>query len=256
MKITVRNTVSRGIAGLCLAGGTLLVVPACSSEAGSAALQVGSGSLALPLTTRVNASTYRLDASIYIQGPTFTVASTSTDPGEDVLRVALQTGQYSAILSSWSLEKQQEDGSFAPVQATLLSNPSPSFAIENGTTTTISFRFRTDGVTVQIGQGNLLVNVGVDEVAPACTPLGTDCAPGSWCPPPQLTGAPVACVAAGAVEIGQACGAPGDCMANASCLDVGAGPVCVALCTTSALGESCESGGICQVTETGYGVCR
>ncbi len=257
MKIAARSMISRSFARICLCAGALLTTSACSSE-GSAppALQVGSGSLAMPLITTVDASTYRLDASIFIQGPTFTIVSTTADPGEDVLRVALQTGQYTAFLQSWALQKQQGDGSFAPVQATLVSSPSPGFSIDNGATTTISFDFQTDGVVVKIGQGNLLVNVGVEEIPPVCTPLGTDCAPGFWCPPPELTGAPVACVTAGAVEVGQPCAAPSDCVANASCLDVGAGPVCVALCATSALGEACESGGTCQTSEAGYGVCR
>lgn len=256
MKIAVRSTISRSFACICLATGALLVTSACSGEGAPPAPRVGSGSLAMPLTTTVNASTYRLDASIFIQGPTYTVVSTTTDPAEDVLRVALQTGQYSAFLSGWTLQKQKDDGSFAPVQATLVSNQFPSFSIDNGATTTISFQFQTDGVVVEIGQGNLLVNVGVEEIAPLCAPLGTDCAPGSWCPPPELTGAPIACVVAGAVEVGQPCAAPGDCVANASCLDVGAGPVCIALCPSSAPGEPCDSGGTCQTSEAGYGICR
>jgi hypothetical protein len=173
-----------------------------------------------------------------------------------VLRASLQSGSYFAGLSSWSLEKQRADGTFAPVQALLASSSFVTFAIENGTTTTISFKFQTDGIIVEIGRGDLVVDVDVEEVPPVCAPLGSGCADGAWCPPPELTGTAIACAVAGPVAVGEPCNAPTDCVANATCIDPGEGPVCAALCASSAFGVACDSGGTCEAAGMTYGVCR
>jgi len=130
------------------------------------------------------------------------------------------------------------------------------FSISNGTTTTLVYRFETDGVIVIVGAGELRVKVAVDEVAPPCTPFGTDCGEGTWCAPTGLTCAALACIASGTVAIGEPCSAPADCVASSSCIDLGEGPVCTELCPSSHFGEPCESGGTCNGATPDYGVCR
>jgi hypothetical protein len=143
------------------------------------------------------------------------------------------------------------------VQATLVSGPTSSFQVFNGTTTTISYRFQTEGTIVTVGQGAVDVTVDVTEVAPACTPFGADCAAGSWCAPSELTGSQLACITGGSVAPGELCTDVTSCVSGASCFELGSSPaVCVALCPSSELGQPCPSGGICEAAGTTYGLCR
>jgi hypothetical protein len=228
----------------------------CGGEAattGAAADPVGR--ISLPLTATVDDHQYRLD-NVYIQiyGPQYATltSSGSTDP---TLNASLQTGDYQAYLYSWTLERDDGSGNFAAVRADLISSTAAGFSIYNGSTTTIGYQFRTDGAIVTIGQGQLRVAISVDEIAPVCTPLGSDCGDGAWCPPTGLTGAPLACRSAGTVALGSSCAGPADCVANTACIDSGAGPVCAALCSSSDFDAPCVSGGTCQRATVDYGVC-
>lgn len=244
-----------------LAALLLAMIPAgCETARGSDDDQPRSelGAVTLPLTTQVNGHAYRLrDALVYISGPVFTQLWDSGDTTQNVLSATLVTGDYSGYLfSGWTLERDDGAGGFARVNAELVSSPSVAFSIQNGATSTISYTFRTDGVIVKVGSGALRVTATVDEVAAACTPFAADCATGSWCPPTSLTGAPRACVAAGATPLGSPCASPLECVANASCIDVGGGPVCASLCPPSAFDGPCEGGGTCAPVGVEYGVCR
>lgn len=233
----------------------------CSAEPGSEAEPVARGSVNLPLLTTVNGSTYRLSgATIELRGPVYpyyVYLSGSDDPSETALSTTLATGTYEASLfSSWTLQKLATDGTFQPVRATLRSSPYAVVAVFNGTTSTLSYEFETDGVIVTVGQGDLDVVIDVDEIAAACTPLGSSCGEGLWCPPPDLTGAPLACHAAGSVAIGGDCHDTSSCVANAACFDLGSGSVCAALCGALDIGLPCASGGVCQAAGGSYGICR
>jgi hypothetical protein len=234
-----------------------VVATGCVEQPEDRAAETGGGTVSVPLVTTTNGHVYRLsNAVVFIFGPytTFTLTS-SDDPNETVLSQALSTGRYQSFLQSWTLEKQGPDGAFHPVQATLISSPS-SFDVFNGATTTISYEFASDGSIIRIGSGNLQVAVNVTETSPVCTPFGAECGAGNWCPPTELTGTVPACYPAGSIEIGQPCDAPTSCIAGASCFDLGTAPICAALCSDSAFGESCASGGICEPRGVSYGVCR
>jgi hypothetical protein len=262
------NTLVRNIALIvCVA-----VASACSSGGPRGARPEQVGTLSMPLSTVANGSTYVLtNASVQVTsygtccGPIATLSS-GADPGTRTLSIALPTGHYTATLNTcyyyypyncWTLDRIDAQGNLQPVVATLQSSASQDFTIDNGTTTTITYTFETDGVIVKIGSGMLDVAIAVNQPDAACTPLGTDCGPGSWCPPATLTGQDLVCVPSGAVAIGQPCATVGDCVANASCFDLGAGPVCTALCSAANLGAACDSGGACQSTPGGldYGIC-
>jgi hypothetical protein len=236
-----------------------LAASACSGggRPDAAGDQAESGTVNLPLTTTANSHTYRL-SGVYlsISGNTNTTLTTTDSPEETSLSVTLPTGNYNANLYYWTLEQQQPDGQFVGVPATLLSNQYQGFGISNGSTTTISYRFQTDGVIVTVGAGELRVKVAVDEVPPPCTPFGTDCGEGTWCAPAGLTGAILACIPAGTVAVGDPCSAPSDCVSTSSCIDLGGGPVCAELCSSGRFGQACDSGGTCQGAAPDYGVCR
>ncbi len=213
------------------------------------------GQVRMPLVTSTNDHTYRLNnVYIYISGPLFTQLS-GGDPSAAALTATLPTGPYTAYLSSWTLQRDDGTGNFVNVRADLVSRQAVDFTIWNGATSTITYQFSTDGVIVTVGSGQLSVVISVDETAPVCTPFGTDCGDGSWCPPTGLTGTQRACVAAGTGALGQACAGPADCVANTACIDAGTGPVCTALCASGDIGTDCASGGTCQSAGTDYGVC-
>jgi hypothetical protein len=227
------------------------MVAGCGNGAGANEHTANTGAVTMPLTTSTNGVNYRLtNVTVSFEGATFASVS-ETNPDEAVLSTTLSTGNWTAFLTSFALEKDDGTGNFQPVSATP-ENTVVSFIVYDGATTTIEFRFQTDGVIVVVGSGSVNVVTGVDTVPSACTPLGTDCPTGTWCPPSGLTGQPIACVPAGAVAIGQPCTSPADCVANASCFDAGSGPVCTALCSTTA---ACAGGATCLPAGTDYGIC-
>jgi hypothetical protein len=225
------------LSGPALAALLLTTTPVgCGSEDHATAPDAQVGTVALPLVTQTNGHTYRLrNPFIIISGPTFAQLFDSGDPTQTALSATLSTGSYQAfLLNGWSLERDDGTGTFAPVTAMLASSSSVAFTIFNGTTSTISFEFQTDGVIVTVGSGALRVTATVNEIGATCTPFGADCGAGTWCPPTTLTGAARACIVEGGTPLGAACASPLDCAANASCFDLGGGPVCAALCPPGA----------------------
>lgn len=240
-------------AGLVCCSLTTLVACGAAPEDGESA--AARGTLSLPMSVTVGDHVYRFSYFAVYIWPTGTYLSATGEAGESVLKAQLATGQYQAYLQYWSLERDDGSGNFAPVEATLVSSSSVFFEILNGSTTTVSFQFETDGQIITVGSGGLTVAAEVDERAPVCIPLGTDCGEGFWCPPAELTGARLACRSAGSLELGATCSNPAACPANSSCIDLGDGPVCVALCSSDELDEPCPSGGTCSASGRDYGVC-
>jgi hypothetical protein len=206
------------------------------------------------LITTVGDHTYRVNLWLQLYGPEYRFISPYDFLDATSIVLALLAGDYTAYLERYELELETEEG-FVPVSSNLISSYYVDFTIHNQSTTTISFQFETDGVIVTVGSGNLIVDVGVTETTPYCTPLGDDCGEGWWCAPPELTGQPLACLPSGTVELGESCTSPRDCVGNSSCFDFGAGAVCGALCLAGGFGEPCESGGTCIQSGIAYGVC-
>lgn len=245
------------ISRICLSGCILIgfsTVGGCGSEPTGKSEASTTGTLSLPLVTQVGEHTYRLVASLDVYGPVYTSLYTGED-ASSVLTTTLPTGNYTAYLTRWSLERLGDDGIYQAVSANLTSGYYQNFPIYNQSTTSISFQFETDGVIVVIGSGQLKINIDVKERAPACTILGDDCPQDSWCAPPGLTGMPLQCVPAGYAVLGSACAAPTDCQANATCLDFGTGPTCTALCAVANAGQHCNDTSICTKVATDYGLC-
>jgi len=190
---------------------------------------------------------------MYVSGPVFNYLDLSGD--SEMISTVLPAGDYSAFLYSWTLTRDDGFGNFVPVAATLISSNSPSFSIFNQTTSTISFQFETDGQLISVGSGSLNVAVDVNETPGVCTPLGSDCPAGTWCAPPELTGAPLSCVNEGPVALSESCSSPSDCVGGASCFDFGAGALCTPLCSSADFGQACADGGTCTPQGVDYGVC-
>jgi hypothetical protein len=242
-------------------GACIVAAPAwvagCANRASTGAETTGT--LRVPLSAVSDGATYRLvDVQIEVfstSGFGFSGFIQNGASGGD-LTETLQTGSYQADLFGWALQREDASGTFQPVVATLTSPDGVPFTIDNGTTSTVTYTFQTDGVTVVVGSGTVTVAVNVNQSDAACTPLGSDCASGSWCPPASLTGADLACVPAGTVALGQPCTDPTSCVANASCFSFGdGGAVCAALCPSSGFNLPCASGGTCQSVTSDYGFC-
>jgi hypothetical protein len=246
------NIIARAFLSLGLMSSTFLAA-ACSDAPASEESASESGTLSVPLLASAGEHTYRLDGSMYVSGPVFEWIDLYTDA--EVASAQLPTGGYYASLQYWSLSRDDGFGNFLPVNAELVSSSSPWFSIFNQTTSTISFQFETDGQVVTVGAGSLNVVVAVNETPAACTPLGSDCAEGTWCAPSELTGSPLDCIAVGPAAAGDACSSPLDCAANTSCFDFGAGAVCTSLCSAAEFDQPCADGGTCTAQGLDYGVC-
>jgi hypothetical protein len=232
---------------------------ACGPSDVAPAQAAETGRVALPLVTQANGHTYRLrNVFLAISGPEFVQLFDPGDQSQMALSTSLVTGAYTAFLfSGWTLERDDGTGTFSPVVATLISSSAVGFTIFHGATSTVTYRFQTDGVIVTVGAGDVRITASVDEVGAVCTPFGEDCGTGAWCPPTSLTGGPRACMAAGATSLGAPCASPTECVADASCFDVGAGPVCMALCPPSQFDGLCgNASGTCQAVGAEYGICR
>jgi hypothetical protein len=256
-----KSTIGFVVRVACVGAG-LSSLMACGAEPPATSVQASrdaelTGELSIPLIADVDGRRYRLArASFAITGDELGTLVHSDDPDEPVLSVTLPVGAYTSELLTWTLERAEGSGRFSPVDATLVSSAERPFQIANGSTTTISYRFETDGAIVTVGAGSLHVTIEVEQVAGVCTPFGSDCEAGSWCPPSELTGAPLACMPAGSLPLGAACRAPSECGANASCVDFGAGPSCTALCADAGVGMACAEGGTCERAGADYGVCK
>jgi len=256
MKPSLKKLRNAGV--VCL---SLFVTAACGAndtphdaDGKGAAAEAETGSLSLALTTSVGDHQYRFSSFTVLIWPDYTWLQ-SNGGSESVLTAQLPTGHHQADLYNWELERDDGTGNFRHVDATLLSSYYVDFEILNGSTTTVTYQFETDGEIVTMGAGTLNVAGHVEERPPVCTVLGDDCGEGLWCPPTGITGAPLACRAAGAVEIGASCASPAECVANSSCIDLGAGPVCAELCAPDSFDQACVSGGQCVAVGADYGVC-
>jgi hypothetical protein len=249
----IRSIFAKILLGFCLVPASLLLGACSGSEPAPASEPATTGSLSLPLLASAGSHTYRLQGGLYVYGPTFT--SLDLNAETSLLTTALQTGSYTANLYSWQLTRDDGAGNFWPVTAVLVSSSSPSFTIFNQATTSLSFQFETDAQLVTVGSGALELTIDVNETAPVCTPLGDDCAVGTWCAPPELTGEPLGCIAEGSVAEGEPCSSPLDCAANSSCYNFGSGAVCRRLCASVDFDEPCSSGGVCTPQGVDYGVC-
>lgn len=145
------------------------------------------GTVAVSLTGHgPSGTTYRLrHAEIIVTGAEATrVFHTESDPGRTALSADLPPGDYTlAIPDGWFLDRERPDGTFAAIDAELVSaNPAP-FTITASAATRVTLRFRAGGEEVPLDDGTLEVDLDVEEVD-ATPPPPPDAAPVPDAAPP------------------------------------------------------------------------
>lgn len=137
----------------------MTTVVACSSDQSSQTQ--GAGSISIPLSISVGSNNYRLDAVFAIVGDQGNV-TLSTRGDEPTLSTTLAAGAYDILLESFTLSKDDGTGTFNAVAATAVASSIP-FTVTANATTTVSFQFLTDGMTVSPGAGNVAIGFGVTD---------------------------------------------------------------------------------------------
>ncbi len=124
------------------------------------------GELSMRLRSDVNGVGYRLRDGIFsISGPQTLTLSTEEEPDAPAISRSLQAGDYTIELQSgWRLEKELPSG-FQTVNAELLTANPLSFAIASEHSTSVTYGFRTDGVTVGMGDGDLTLGIQVEDTS-------------------------------------------------------------------------------------------
>jgi hypothetical protein len=249
---------SRLMLGLVLAvSATALSLTGCASHDDAARENDGSyGTVVLSLTGQTNGTTYRLRQAIFdVAGPTNATLNSESDPNGAVLAATLSTGGYLITLrDGWFLERLT--GMTAePVDATLISNNPQMFGISSATTSTVLFRFETDGTIIDIGTGQLEVAIEVNETgATGCDIMQqTGCSMGEGCyfggGPEGLT--PI-CIPAGMDPPGSACMQQNSCAPGAFCGSFDGETVsCITICAVSGMGPTCPAGQACAPVGVG-----
>jgi hypothetical protein len=126
------------------------------------------GALSLPLTAvGASGAVYRLRQGVFsatqLATGTATLLSTEQDPLASTLEASLQNGDYVvALQNGWVLERAV-GGTVSTVAATLLSPAVQTVTISANGQALLFFQFDTSGEVVEFGQGQLVIDIGVNE---------------------------------------------------------------------------------------------
>jgi len=126
------------------------------------------GGLSLPLTAvGASGAVYRLRQGVFsatqLSTGTATLLSTEQDPLASTLEASLQNGDYVvALQNGWVLERAV-GGTVSTVAATLLSPAVQTVTISANGQALLFFQFDTSGEVVEFGQGQLVIDIGVNE---------------------------------------------------------------------------------------------
>ena len=138
----------------------------CGDSERSAQEISATGTLRLRLTGQSETGhTYRLrDADLEITGTSSVTLHSEDDPDAESLRHDLPAGAYEILLEDgWFLERQDDEGTFVPVEAVLMSeNPTP-FEIVAEETTKVQYSFLVGDEIVDLGDGTLEVTMSIEE---------------------------------------------------------------------------------------------
>ena len=186
--------------------------------------------------------------------------STETDPSAASLKSELPAGAYTIKLKTgWTLERES-NGMWAPVKAVLFSQNPAGFQIFDQFTTPVVFQFRAGEDVVELGNGQLEVDIAVDDgFCPpgqaacdgGCTDIVSDpnncgfC--GNVCAAPNVCGN-------GFCQMGCA---PGQQSCFGQCVDVFSDPFncggCGIVCSA---GDSCQMGACMNPCGPGNQLCN
>jgi hypothetical protein len=240
---------------------TLLLVAACTAD--------DAGTIEVALTGQApSGTTYRLrHADLVIASPGVTrVLDTEDDPDRAAIHAELPPGAYTlGVSDGWYLERRAADGSHQRVTA-VMTTPNPtSFVIQADTETRLTLRFLAGADDVALGNGDLAIDIGIDEVDAAVPDAG----PGGLCAVAADCGAGLFCVdgvccssaCAGGCEACDLPGAVGTCTAVAAGEDPDAecgavscaghfagflGSLCFGRADVAADAAACDGAGACR----------
>lgn len=147
-----------------------LLAVGCASDDGAEDLgsEAQTGGLSLPLTAvGASGAVYRLRQGVFsatqLSTGSSTLLSTEQAPLASTLEASLSNGDYVvALQNGWVLEKAVGN-TVSIVAATLLSPAVQPVTISANGQSTLSFQFDTNGEVVQFGQGQLIIDIGVNE---------------------------------------------------------------------------------------------
>lgn len=152
---------------LCSSIPTLVV--GCSDAAAERESATGTVSVAL---TGVGSSgaVYRLRNGVFkITGKGTATASSEDNLDAPVIKVELKAGGYLAnLVSGWTMEKQNADGTFQNVKAVLVSNNPLPFEIVDQQLTPVTFQFKAGDDVVHLGNGLAAIGIAVDDCGTGC----------------------------------------------------------------------------------------
>lgn len=143
-----------GVVASCLATG-------CGPGGEGARRTMGSVSLALTATN--GSTTYRLvGAAFEVTGPVSQTVSPA--PGDAVFKLELPAGGYTIRLrDGWSMQSSTGGAPFAFVEAALAGPASQDFTIFAQEVTHVKYSFRAGGDVMAFGDGQLSLEIGVNE---------------------------------------------------------------------------------------------
>jgi sugar lactone lactonase YvrE len=160
------------------------LLPACGQRDPAVTNQHDTGTLTLGLATTSQGRNYRLrQASFDVSGPTHAVLDGEQDPDAPALTTELDPGSYQVALNgSWFLERLDASGPVRLTASLISDNPLP-VEVGSGATSSVVFRFGTDGTTVALGAGRLSIATEVVDTSASSLPPGLNVLagqPGGW----------------------------------------------------------------------------
>jgi hypothetical protein len=151
---------SRTVSATAFAVAAALGATACSSDDAGRA-----GTIELSLIGQASSgAVYRLrDAELTI-APAGLVFHTEDDPDRSVISARLPAGLYTlGLADGWRLERVTGSGA-ETVFAVLTSEDPQPFDVVPGERTPVVLQFRADGQSVQLGEGDVDISIGVDDI--------------------------------------------------------------------------------------------
>lgn len=143
---------------MCIAAAMFMA--ACSEQRPA----TSTGTLGMALTATDGATTYRLSGTFVITGPDD--LTVSPPPANETFNVDLPAGNYGiALQDGWTLSVSVNGGPYGPIDARLNGPASQAFTIFDGEIAHVRFSFQAGGGIIALGDGRLILEIGVDPVA-------------------------------------------------------------------------------------------
>ncbi len=134
------------------------------------------GRIRLPLTTTAEGADYRLEGTFVISGDDSLTLSTTENPSASTITRTLSVGTYSVeLMDPFTLLRADAGESEVEVPAELISDNPLGFSISDGATTPVGFVLSTQGIVVELGEGDVEIGFSVVvDAGAAPAPIAVD----------------------------------------------------------------------------------